>query len=307
MDQVGFRGDTLVVSNRGLYCLDELFEKGMESKTIQVSTDENKTEFVTSLKKHNKQETRKIVTEDGLEIEGALQQRVRVLQDGVCVWKSLDELKVGDKLITRFGGHPRDADLIPLIKIDKPLKQPDFLTPEVAKFMGILMGGGVTKKDENSIIVKKTSFPLNSFLDHVFNIRTITEQKETVLIENKYLYEWVELICRFDCGRLPTFIRHAPHAMAREFIDGYDKSSLLINPTSSFQQEFLQLCRSCNMNLSFGFIQHLKILSEGSKCTFYGSYRLDRVTSIQSSESETYSLQLESGHTCCISSIVANF
>ena len=45
-------------------------------------------------------------TEDGNELESSLNHRYRVVEDGKYIWKTVEELKVGDRLVVCLGGHP---------------------------------------------------------------------------------------------------------------------------------------------------------------------------------------------------------
>jgi hypothetical protein len=294
----------MIQTNKGLQRIDSIFDSVNGCENL-FALDEMET-YAKIFKIHtfDNVETRKIVTADGFEFESALCQEYRVLKhngfeektiDKSFTWKSVDKLKVGDLLVVKLRGHPKkEENPIPLLKIDNSsLKQPEYLTAEIARFFGILYGKTTYTEKGISIQVVKNQQQIIDFLDDVFDIRTVTQKDRIISIDSKHLVEWIHTNLSTTFREIPYIICCSPRKMVVEFINGYSDASYMSVPHPTFQQKIMQLSRSCGHKDFFvtnGFLQ------EHNGRSYFQGYFLDRITSIQASTCKTY--HLEFGHTC---------
>jgi hypothetical protein len=144
------RGDMLVQTDKGLLRLDEIGNtKGDEwqkVENLQVQTDSERCELVSKFYINGNVQTRKIFTEDGNELESSLNHRYRVVEDEKYIWKTVEELKVRDKLVVCLGGHPEKCSnkLPKMENID--MKQPERMSDELARFIGLFQLYGYEKE-----------------------------------------------------------------------------------------------------------------------------------------------------------------
>ena len=119
----------MILTTKGLLRLDELGDvNGEEWQTVndvQVYISNGTTRKVSKFYVNGKVQTRKITTLDGLELESSFEHRYRVLtKDKNYIWKTVEELKVGDMLVVKCGDHPENIitplKVVPNLTINQP-------------------------------------------------------------------------------------------------------------------------------------------------------------------------------------------
>ena len=330
------RGDMLVLTTKGLMRLDEIGDvdgkQWQDIKDLQVYTDTDKTEYVTKFYVNGDVKTKKIITEDGLELESSLNHKYRIVnQLGEYIWKRVDELKIGDKLVTRLGNHPVDIKT-PISKIDTKqitnsqiMLQPDYLDTDIARFIGLFYGdGSVHKKGIRISFNKKQPVLLqwlSTFFKNKFGLRNTIDDDHSFCVNSQQFLRWLELNkCLKDHSRelkVPKIIRTSSRENVIAFIDGLRRedggihnsgnSWTICTVTETFAQEILVMCRSVGYNvkiscaggpggLDIWIIQYRKIDPLKMKNRIWGNFWLDPIKSITSSSCKTYDIEVENAH-----------
>lgn len=320
------RGDMVILTDRGLMRLDEIGDvKGDEWQIVddlQVYTDTDKTEFVTKFYVNGLTETRKIITEDGLELESSINHRYRIVNKrDEYVWKRVNQIKEGDKLVTRLGNHPYEIET-KLSKIEsEKITQPDILTLDIAFFMGLVYGKGVVSDD--GVYLKLNKKHINFVViicKKVFNI-DVLPGNNSIVIENKDLSIWLKHN-GYNENNIPRIIRMSSMIIAKTFIRGFRSAKCggyamrtsswsVLNINKQFAQDILVLCRSVGYHAIVG---RETMESWSLRCSevnnirkqydfysqterkMYGNYWLDTIRQIKKSECKTYDIEVENSH-----------
>jgi intein/homing endonuclease len=271
------RGDMLVQTDKGLLRLDEIGNtKGDEWQKIenlQVPTDTGRYELVNKFYINGNVQTRKILTEDGNEIESSLNHRYRVVEDGKYIWKTVEELKVGDKLVVCLGGHPEKIETkLNTIELEhntncQVMKQPEKLTRDIAWFLGLFYGDGSVHKAGIRISFNRKQPSLlqwlTSFVKDTFNLQSHIDDDHSFYVNSQQLKKWLEFQgCLKDYSTdlcLPKIIRTSSRDIAVAFIDGFwradggihtsNNSWSVCTVSEKFAKELFVLCRSVGYNI----------------------------------------------------------
>lgn len=272
------RGDSLILTSKGLQRLDELGDANGETwqkvDGIQAFTDGDRTEMITKFYVNGKVETRKILTQDGLELESSLNHQYRVIDENDnYTWKRIDELKVGDRLVVKLGGHPTGITT-QLKKCDlaqntscQIMKQPDVLTTDIAWFLGLFYGDGSVHKKGIRISFNRKQPELIKwliqFFDQTFSLTTTIDDDHSFYVNSQQFLQWLEENnCLKDYAHelcVPKFIRYASADIVKAFIDGFWRADGGIHSDANlwsvctvserFARELFQLCRSIGFNV----------------------------------------------------------
>lgn len=271
------RGDMLVQTDKGLLRLDEIGNiKGDEWQKIenlQVPTDTGKYELVNKFYINGNVPTRKILTEDGNELESSLNHRYRIVEDGKYIWKTVEELKVGDKLVVCLGGHPEKIETkLDTIELEhntncQVMKQPEKLTRDIAWFLGLFYGDGSVHKAGIRISFNRKQPSLlqwlTSFVKDTFNLQSHIDDDHCFYVNSQQLKKWLEFQgCLKDYSTelcLPKIIRTSSRDIAVAFIDGFWRADGSIHTSNNswsvctvsekFAKELFVLCRSVGYNI----------------------------------------------------------
>lgn len=134
--------NTKIPTSKGLISLKEIDKKFRDGEEIKVLSEEGYKKIY-GVKDNGYVKTKKIKTKQGREVEGTLNHRFRVVEDGEIIWKRFDELKEKDSLV--------------MTRKETPFGDVD-VNKDVAYFLGYLTGDGwtsvnSTKKDrENNML-----------------------------------------------------------------------------------------------------------------------------------------------------------
>jgi len=149
-------GDTLILSSEGLIPIESLSTGQMQWQNLHLNiVQEGNLALADQLYLNGLKETRRVITKRGSEITATPNHRIRVIDEaGEYSWKYFSELKIGDEVVRRLGGHQAllaDKPLIDLIvpKSKRKLKLAKKLTKEVAFIIGLYIStrGHYTKKE----------------------------------------------------------------------------------------------------------------------------------------------------------------
>jgi len=156
-------------------------------------------------------DTIKIITEDGYELEGTGIHKVRVLEaNGDYIWKELKNIRRDDQVCIKIGGHESLLENKEYIKLQVSnnhnctnLEIIDvLLKEELAYLLGYYMGNGNTHKDGIRFAVGNDHIDVSNILDHClkksFNIGITTSFKgigdsTTFCINNRNLVDFFKI------------------------------------------------------------------------------------------------------------------
>jgi intein/homing endonuclease len=272
------RGDSLILTTKGLQRLDELGDIKGESwqdvKGIQAFTDAERTENITKFYVNGKVETRKITTQDGLEVESSLNHQYRVLdENGNYTWRQVQDLKVGDRFVVKLGGHPTGITTY-LKKCElkentscQIMTQPDILTTDIAWFLGLFYGDGSVHKKGIRISFNRKQpdllIWLRHFFENTFSLKTTIDDDHSFYINSQQFLQWLEENeCMKDYAHelcVPKFIRYSSAENVEAFVDGFWRADGGIHSdmntwsvctvSEKFAKEMFQLFRSIGFNV----------------------------------------------------------
>lgn len=274
------RGDMLVQTSKGLLRLDELGniagEEWQEMSNIQAITDQDdETKNITKFYINGLVDTRKIITSDGLELESSLNHRYRVLNmEQEYVWKTVESLVVGDRLVTKLGGHPENivTPLKTIVQVNVTntihMDQPSLLTRDIAWFLGLFYGDGSVHKKGIRISFNRKQPELIrwllNFFPETFGLTPVIDDDHSLYVNSQEFLRWLKTN---DCLKsfshdieIPFIIRSSSQENVLAFIDGFWRADGGIhNPENSwsvctvsrtFSQQFMVLCRSIGINVN---------------------------------------------------------
>lgn len=271
------RKDMLILTTKGLLRLDEIGDiKGDEwqaVKDLQVFTDQEKTEYVTKFYVNGTVPTRIIRTEDGNELESSLEHKYRIVQKGKYIWKKVEDLEIGDMLVTRLGDHPENI-ITKLNTCDlekntncQVMKQPDILTKDIAWFLGLFYGNGSVHKKGVRISFNGKQPALLQWLDNffseVFGLRCTIDDDHSLCVNSQQFLHWLDSNkCLKDYAHelcVPKCIRTASKENVIAFIDGFWRADgdihnahntwSVCTVSEPFAREIFSLCRSVGYNI----------------------------------------------------------
>lgn len=155
-------GDTLISTNKGFLHFNELISLEGQHKVKNLRIDTHKGERKVSHTYLTKRETLKVTTRNGYEVKGTPEHPMLVVTPDLrFVWKPLDELKVGDFIVSKT-------------EKSKPLYNPKgSITKSHARIMGFLTANGYYAQFSSN-----DEFVLDRFLTDIFSL-TGVEQKYT--------------------------------------------------------------------------------------------------------------------------------
>ena len=198
--------DTLIHTDEGTKYLSDICDTkqiGWKDHNFKVPTHEG---LKISKQSYNNGvvKTVKIMTENGFELCGTPEHKVKVITEKGLVWKKICDLGQGDKLYVKLGQHiGLNADLFTDIELIHPnqneCKLPKNLTLEFAFWLGLLCGDGFVANNESDyrigISINKDSYLVDyieQLTRELFGVSLTKYQKKndnsvTFVINNKKL------------------------------------------------------------------------------------------------------------------------
>ena len=211
-------GGSLVPTDRGLVRLGSLgspFGSQWQDLQIEVGTDQG-SRPATRFYRNGVDDVVSITTKRGYRIQGTPTHRVKVVRpDGTWAWKRFAEIGVDDTVPLHHNqlvGSPNEVRLPVLGEMhwtgDFATQVPEFLSPELAEFVGYFMGDGSLHAKGLRLCVTTGDFEvtewLTSLIKQVFNLEAHVSPKagyEEVAVHSVALARWWEA-----CG----FAKKAP-------------------------------------------------------------------------------------------------
>ncbi|MBI5928899.1 MAG: adenosylcobalamin-dependent ribonucleoside-diphosphate reductase [Chloroflexi bacterium] len=236
--------DTLVFTDKGLLRLDEIVrhdEKGWLPHELRVSTDEGPR---MSYQGYNNglAPVLRIKTEEGLNLTGTHNHKLKVMTADGPAWKRFDEIQSGDAILVKLGQHQGQLQsLIHPTRSHGNQVMPQFptiLDEELAFFLGYLVGDGFVAAREQDhrigVTVAHTNYLMTEMpilMHRLFgdDIHVHLQQKEndvsvTFVIDNRAIKDFM-LMNGFGKARstdvsVPRLIRQSPPEIVGAFLRG---------------------------------------------------------------------------------------
>ena len=239
--------ESIVTSKNGFYKLSELCDLNKDgfhdlSREIDVIQD---TTFNKATKAFNNgiAKTKRITTSSGIELESTLNHQYKIIsEDGKYHWKRVDELMLGDMIVSRIGGYKKNSN--PKLKLidekinenhwefkESPIRQPNEINDDFAKFLGIFYGDGSVHESGIRIHCNYNSDQVKivkKLAKKIFNldVKSCGERTcESVYISSKMLLRFLKinnlLKQRSYEIEIPLLIRMSSKKSIESFIEGY--------------------------------------------------------------------------------------
>ncbi|HMA35429.1 MAG TPA: LAGLIDADG family homing endonuclease, partial [Chloroflexia bacterium] len=149
-------GDTLVYTNQGIRRLDSFAQPDHPagiSRAMEISlATSTGVETASDLYHAGVEPTKRLTTRRGYAVAGTGEHRVRVVdENGVQVWRRLDEMQIGDWVVMQKGANLWGGD-VPIQwqstrRQSTTIRTPEKMTPDLARWLGYLVAEGDTCPD----------------------------------------------------------------------------------------------------------------------------------------------------------------
>lgn len=331
------RKDMLISTSKGLLRLDEIGDingKVWQDITETEAWTQKNLEKVVKFHINGLTETKKIFTKDGNELESSLNHKYLLIDSqGNTFWRETGDLKVGDRLYMKTGGHPEFATTN-FKKIDlknKDIVQPTTLNSDLSFFLGFFYKFG--RYDEKGLYIdcrkrnhnndKYDTVPtlhamslkhiVESF-SKVFGVN-FTEEKESVLLFSlcdSEIVQWfkVQELLTENLNSLPKVIRTASKNNVEHFVYGFSffdcvlekqEATIVNKERKTFSRELSILIRNLdffsmtqvNKDESISVYSYRK---DPMKFFAHYDYMPAEIVKIEDSECETYDIEVENAH-----------
>ena len=252
-------GESLVLTNDGLIPIQNYANKEQKEKTFRSFKKKLPAPILESETTHfyyDKSKTIKITLNNGKTLEGTKTHPVFIFKNGTYQWKFLEEINVGDKIIS-VKGLNRWGDKTKLPKhfweyknssfVFRPKKIPTVLDKNLGYLMGYYIGDGCCNSS-NFIIACK---PYNTYLQKVFyqTFGFKLKRLETFSYSGGHWarkffeYLGVQRVTAAD-KEIPQSILSAPKEIIKYFIQGYlDSDGYIYKREVSFSSKSEKLLR----------------------------------------------------------------
>ena len=279
-------GDTLVLTDRGIYPIVELGDpNGPEVQPLAVRVAQEGGASSTSRYFYNggTKPTYRITSHTGVSVEGTGNHRVRVLTpEGVIDWKHLADICPGDVLAVHRSTNLWASDLVDVrahhVRAVRrgAVVQPDTFDEQWGLLMGYLVGDGSwTNRTSLAITVEhpETRTEVESLFTELCGKCSFTHDKRTartgaVRVSDKALREFMHRL-GFDwgCGshtkRTPWVVLRSPRPVVRAYLQGLFETDGTVTSggmSVSFCSASRDLARETQvLLLNFGVVSRLRV------------------------------------------------
>jgi ribonucleotide reductase alpha subunit len=174
--------DTMVLTDKGIIKITKLGNtSGAQWQDVKfnVLQESDKPEEATKFFINGEKKVIKITTVDGYTINATENHQIRVMsEDGYYMWRRMDNLKEGDMVALRVGGHEEllnnkkyvalESDVVPSTHgRANSILLPTIVTEELAEIAGLYMGNGYTKRDSLVLTIANDSPDLEDRFDYL--------------------------------------------------------------------------------------------------------------------------------------------
>lgn len=281
-------GDSLIFTNDGLKEIGEYFNYAEHNKEFYIKKNINVINRYSQLESTNAgvysgyQDTKKITTEEGFEIEGTYNHPILCInKNGKIIWKNLKDISNDDyvaisrnnnvwgnntNLNYELKGYLERLSNSSRSKINKEnLKPLNKLDEDFALILGYLIGDGCLTRDNVIIFTTIDDDILNkykSFMENRLNLKVVQKTKKSIdyVIYGKLVREYFKQIGlgyknAFE-KEIPKVIMEAPKNIVAKFISGlFDTDGGISNSWIEFCTASEKLSKQLQvLLLNFGII-----------------------------------------------------
>lgn len=234
--------DTIVMTSNGLLKLSELIDmQGPKWQNIDNTLvhQEKNSALVTRGFINGTVNTVRITTKSGSELECTPTHKYRIYKNGEYIWKSANEIEIGDMLVYKVGGYTKETNQA-LSEINIPIDnksvffvQPKEITCELAYIIGLMHADGSVHKQGIRIHFNKNDKDFsNKVIEKVkacfIGIKVKRREEHTcdsVYINSRWLTRFLEtnglLKGKAYDVSIPRKIRESSLASIKAFLEGY--------------------------------------------------------------------------------------
>ncbi len=278
--------NTLVFTGEGTLYLDEIIthqEPGWRPHRLTVATDEGQRESRQAYC-NGVAPVRRVRTQEGLELTGTHNHKVKVMTTDGPAWRRLDELQPGDAILVKLGQHRGR-----LQALRQPVRRhgnqvwptfPSVLDEELAFFLGYLTGDGFVASGDDDhrvgVTVAHSSYLLSSMpmlfkrlfgeQIHVHRQQKADDASVTFWVDNRAVKDFLVLNGldkpASTRARVPRLIRQSPPEVVGAYLRG------LFEADGSIQHGYPLL-----MSSSEQLIREVAVLLIGLGCPVHISHQ----------------------------------
>ena len=279
-------GDTLVLTDRGIYPIVELGDpNGPEVQPLVVGVAQEGGASSTSQYFYNggTKPTYRVTSHTGVSVEGTGNHRVRVLTpEGVVDWKHLADICPGDVLAVHRSTNLWASDLVDVrahhVRAVRrgAVVQPDTFDERWGLLMGYLVGDGSwTNRTSLAITVEhpETRTEVESLFTELCGKCSFTHDKRTartgaVRVSDKALREFLHRLgfdwgCESHTKRTPWVVLRSPRPVVRAYLQGLFETDGTVTSggmSVSFCSASRDLARETQvLLLNFGVVSRLRV------------------------------------------------
>jgi ribonucleoside-diphosphate reductase alpha chain len=232
-------GDTLVLTSRGLLPIAALGDPaGAQWQDIDFQVARESTAAVaTRFYVNGVREIYGITTGDGNSLRATGNHQVRVIdENGFYAWKRMDQIRIGDYVARRLGGHEQLLGAAPLIPLDRcgNISLPGVLDERIAEILGFYEGNGYVKAGGGlHLVINDVDEDLISRFTDAIGKAPTREQRAGCFVLNFYDRSWVRWFDVNGFGKdagnrgegaasatIPEFVLRSRTSVLRAFLRG---------------------------------------------------------------------------------------
>jgi ribonucleotide reductase alpha subunit len=323
------RGDTLVVTSKGILRLDEIADvngpEWQDLTDIQVAGENEGSPSPACTKFFVNQggasvPTKTIVLKSGMRLESTLTHRYRVLveadaeQNASLEWKMVQDIQPGDVMPYELGSYLRIKQSAYQDLVTGPFSWVPQLTEDVAWFVGMYFGHGSNHSTGVSVVVGKSlEKKARRILSDVFRIpesQMSDEHYSTIVVRSMELRDWLETNGMLKVSaddeqglEIPQIVRKSPASVIKAFLDGYGFcEGVLCTPSKKLAEQIVVCLRAaigqpCTMTeSSWGSDRVRYWVTKNEMLKGLQGLIWDSVVSVEDSSCATYDIEVPEGN-----------
>lgn len=313
------RGDTLVVTSKGILRMDEIADANgpewQDLDDIQVAGENEDvpppacTKFFVN---HGGAPvpTKIITLKSGIRLESTLTHQYRVYP---YEWKMVQDIQPGDVMPYELGSYLRvKPSTYQDLMIGEPFSWVPQLTEDVAWFVGVYFGHGSNNSNGISIVVGKSlEKKARQILLDVFRItesQTCDEHYSMIVVKSLELRDWLETnrmlkVATEEDLEIPQIVRRSPASVIKAFLDGYGFcEGVLCTPSKKLAEQIVVCLRAaigqpCTMTESYCCSNRVQYwVTKNEMLKGLQGLIWDSVVSVADSSCATYDIEVPEGN-----------
>ena len=234
--------ESMITTDDGFFKLSELCnanETGFHALNRHINViQDNSINKSTKGFNNGYSKTKKIITDSGIELESTYNHQYKIItKDGNYSWKRVDEMAIGDMIVSRIGGYNKEInpELLQFEFEDNisngKIKLPKYLDDDFAKFLGILYANGSMSSEGIKIHYDcncEYYIKIKNLIKKIFeyDIESCNEEQcKTIYIQSNILVRFLMINNLFtekmDDIEIPLLIRMSSKKSIESFVNGY--------------------------------------------------------------------------------------